>query len=255
MIWQEILQKRAILGRPFVMAHRGASAILPENTLSSFELAIVEGVDALETDLHFTKDEELVIIHDSTVNRTTDGVGAVQDMTLAELKKLKIKLFSSQNKAEERIPTLRELIEFNREQVPIVLELKDPRFAQPRYAEKLITLLDDYHVLSNYGVISFDLINVQTVKALNPSVISGWITCTNLWPKHPVELIGPLWPILLLNPFYVAWAHRLGKIVCPLDLWPEKRLSYYLRIGVDAVMTNNPKITIAELIRKIGKEY
>src|SRR5262249_60399303 len=75
-------------GRPLVIAHRGASAVAPENTIAAFEQAITDGADAIELDLHLSRDDQLVVIHDASVGRTTNGSGSVRDRTLRELKRL-----------------------------------------------------------------------------------------------------------------------------------------------------------------------
>ncbi len=244
MNWQNLVQQRLKLGRPFVMAHRGNSAMLPENSPSAFYQAIADGADVIETDIHFTKDEEIVVIHDATVDRTLAGHGAVTAMTLAELKRLKIRQPAERQAIDERILSLPEYIAFTGGKIPTALELKDPRFAEARFAKKLVDILSRYQVLEIYGVISFELPKVQAVQAIYPPIATGWITMYHPFPNKPVNFIGPLWPILLLNPFYVTWAHRLGKIVCPLDPHPEKRLSLYLRLGVDMLITNNPGLTL-----------
>src|SRR5215212_1353200 len=95
---------------PLIIAHRGNSAMRPENTLLAFREALTVGADLVEMDVQLTKDGQVVVLHDVTVNRTTDGEGSVRDMTLAEVKKLEASFpakFDSQYKGE-RIPTLRE---------------------------------------------------------------------------------------------------------------------------------------------------
>lgn len=96
----------------YVAAHRGWSARYPENTMEAFRAAASLGVDQIETDVHETKDGELVIIHDATVNRTTNGSGKVADMTLAELKQLDAGIYMGLEFAGCRIPTLREFMDF-----------------------------------------------------------------------------------------------------------------------------------------------
>ena len=252
MDWQLFAARKAALKRPFIVAHRGASAILPENTLPAFERAVSDGADILETDLRFTREGEIVLIHDETVDRTTSGVGRVSDYTLPELKRLTIREAGSARCYHEAPPTLRELIERTKAQMPLALELKDPRFAQPDYAERLLHLLQEYELLSICFVISFDLKRLRTLKALEPSLAIGWITLRNLLPTPAVDFLGPFWPLLLLNPFYAAWARKSGKIVCPLDPAPEPRLGLYLKLGLDVVMTNDPATTLQAVLKRVG---
>jgi glycerophosphoryl diester phosphodiesterase len=82
------------------------------------------------------------------------------------------------------------------------------------------------------------------LEAIEPAIPTGNITLWNPLPTGKAELLGPLWPLLYLNPFYVWWAHRLDKIVCPLDPTPEPRIPHYLRLGVDALLTNHPAKTV-----------
>jgi glycerophosphoryl diester phosphodiesterase len=79
MDWDTFREERRRAGRPFVVAHRGAQLAEPENTLRAFLLALVQGADALETDLRFTADDQLILFHDPTLERTTEGAGPVRD--------------------------------------------------------------------------------------------------------------------------------------------------------------------------------
>ena len=255
MNWQKFADLKSELDRPFIMAHRGASAILPENTLPAFQRAISDGADILETDLRFTKDDEIILIHDETLDRTIDGTGYIRDYTLPQLKQLTVKPLTIkgdhvEDSANESPPSLHDLIEVTSGQVPLALELKDPLFTQPRYAKKLVDLLGDYGILEHCIVVSFYLERLQMIQAIAPSLAAGWITLSNLSPNHPVEFLGPFWPLLFLNPFYIARARKLGKIICPLDPVPEARLSLYLRFNLDVIMTDNPVVTFQALARR-----
>lgn len=105
----------------YVAAHRGLSWRYPENTIPAFEAALEVGVDQIEFDVHVTKDGELVVIHDSTVDRTTDGTGAVEDFTLAELRKLNAGVKFDRNC---QIPTLREVLELVKDVPRLTLDVE-----------------------------------------------------------------------------------------------------------------------------------
>src|SRR5512139_733767 len=94
------------LSQPIIFAHRGASAHAPENTLAAFELALAQQADAIELDVKLSADGQVIVIHDSSVDRTTNGHGKVQDMTLVEIKALDAGSFFSSQFAGEKIPTL-----------------------------------------------------------------------------------------------------------------------------------------------------
>ncbi|MGB8644927.1 MAG: glycerophosphodiester phosphodiesterase family protein [Anaerolineae bacterium] len=250
--------------RPLVMAHRGASDELAENTLGAFTRALAQGADMLETDIRFTHDNVIVIMHDGAVDRTTDGYGAVADMSIGEFKRLKARWApmmlpksgpppqppaSALAVPAEPPPTLEELLQITHGEVPLGLELKDDRFLTPRDAQQLLDLLAKYNALDNTGLLSFSLARLQTFRPLAPKLSLGWITMSNPFPLAATEFIGPFYPILYANPLYAVWARRLGRIVCPLDIAPEPRLGYYRLLGITVVMTNHPAPTIAVLDR------
>lgn len=240
MNWDSFREERRKRGKPFVVAHRGVAALEPENTLPSFALALEQGADALETDLRFTSDAEIVLFHDETVERMTDGQGKVSDYTLAQLRQLHTRRPDTDEPTGPPIPTLEELLQQTQSGIPLLLELKDPLFAQQEYAERLIRLLNAQSALQRSAIASFQMELAQGVKQVEPDIPSGYITYFNPWPRRDAEMLGPAWPILYLNPFYVWLAHRTGRIVAPLDPNPVPRLSYYLRRGVDALLADNP---------------
>jgi len=238
--------------RPYVMAHRGNSAHCPENTLAAFRRAIDEGTDLIETDLHVTSDGHFVCIHDPKVDRTTDGSGAVRDMALSEIRKLR----ASCGRAEfsgECVPTLKELFDTVPENMAIALELKTDDFLEPATGQKLVKEIEAASRRELTVLLSFVSGRVQAVRQqardAGFDIPSGSITYRRPWPEDGFELQGPVWPLLLLNPFYVWWAHRKGMLVCPLDLAPDRRLWYYRLLGCDAVLTNDPGKTLRALSR------
>ena len=247
MDWDNFREERQIYGRPFVVAHRGAQTLEPENTLRAFLLALVQGADALETDLRFTQDDELVLFHDATLERMTEGQGAVRDHSLAEIQALRTRRPNGVLVGEP-VPTLAELIAVTGGQTPLLLELKDPLFLQEGYARKLVDVLTAGGVLRRSALISFHFDYVQSVRAVCPDIPVGFITLKHAWPKRDAQLLGPLWPLIYLNPTYVAVAHRMGSIVAPLDPNPIPRLPYYMALQVDAVLADEPGRTLQTIL-------
>lgn len=232
--------------KPYLMAHRGNKIACPENTLAAFRQALADGADIIETDLHLTADDILVCIHDATVDRTTDGTGAVADKTLAELKVLSAAYGRPEFEAE-RIPTLTELAAILPDTVALGLELKTDRFLEPRVCQILASELDRTGLRGRTVVLSFSLARLRAVQAVAPDLPIGWITLSRVWPRRDAQLLGPLWPLLLFNPLYVWLAHRRGQLVCPLDPAPDKRLWLYRWLGCDAVMSDDPGTTRSAL--------
>src|SRR5215472_9877353 len=111
--------------KPWVIAHRGASGHAPENTLAAFQRAVELGAQFIETDLQLTRDARLVAIHDDVVQRTTNGKGRVQELTLSEISQLDAGKWFDRDFSGERVPTVDEVLEFGRmRDVVFYLEVK-----------------------------------------------------------------------------------------------------------------------------------
>jgi glycerophosphoryl diester phosphodiesterase len=222
--------------------------VCPENTLSAFQKAFEEGADILETDLHLSADEVFMCIHDATLDRTTDGSGAVSENTLVELKQLSASN-GFQDYLEERIPTLAETAALLPADTALALELKTDRFLEPGICRKLVNELHRYGILSRTILLSFSISRLETMRVAEPSIPIGWITMAKFSPDPSPEVLGPFWPAVFLNPFFVSRAHSRGQLVCPLDPTPDTRLWYYKLLKCDALVTDNPGATLNALKR------
>jgi len=236
--------------KPYLMAHRGNAVACPENTLAAFQHAISDGVDIIETDLHFTSDNVLVCIHDATVDRTTDGKGAVANLSLNTLKTLHANYGRPAFK-NERVPTLEELLEEISGQCALALELKTDKFLKPEACEQLVKTLENGGMRKNVVIISFELKRVQAVQAVAPDIPIGFITMEKATPQVGVQFLGPAWPLLKENPDYVVQAHQEEQLVCPLDEMPNPRLALYQQLGCDVIMSNDPGET-AQAMSNLG---
>jgi len=123
------------------IAHRGASAFAPENTMAAFEKAIELGADVIELDLHLTRDNEIVVIHDDTLDRTTDGSGPVHQRSLGELMRLDAGRWFGEGFAGQRIPRLAEVLDRFAGRVPLALEIKAGSTFFPGIEEKVVSAL------------------------------------------------------------------------------------------------------------------
>lgn len=232
--------------KPYVMAHRGNKVLFPENTIIAFEQAIKEGADIIETDLHLTKDEIIVCIHDATVDRTTNGTGAIADMTLAELKALSANCDRPEFK-DQTIPTLEEFLAIIPQDIMIALELKIDRFLEDEVNLKLIEILKKFNLIERTMVIGFSEPRLMAVKKLEPRIFTGFITMSKEKPQTNADFMGTAYPVLLFRPWYVWQAKKVVPFFCPLDPDPVKRLWYYRLLKADCVLADNP----GEVINKI----
>ena len=157
----------------YVAAHRGLSAKYPENTLEAFKAAIDAGVDQIETDVRCSKDGVLVLIHDETVDRTTDGTGFVKDKTYSELAVLEAGAIK--NVTGYKIPTLRELMELVKDHPTITLDIElkvYPNENQEKYAyevcDKTLAMIDEYGFTDRIVVNSFHSGLLEYVNKKHP---------------------------------------------------------------------------------------
>jgi glycerophosphoryl diester phosphodiesterase len=221
------------------IAHRGASGYAPENTRAAFELAIAMGAGAIETDIRLTADGELVLIHDATVTRTTDGRGPVADHTLAELRSLDAGSRFTPEFAGERIPTLAELIEAFVPRIPVVLEIKDAGATAPTIAAIRAAGIGD-----RVKVTSFLWPAVIEAKRLAPELAIGFLT-----PEFDADIIrrcarrgfAQVCPrVDTLTPELVAMAHDAGLIVRAWGIATREQVDRLFATGADGATVNWP---------------
>jgi glycerophosphoryl diester phosphodiesterase len=156
--------------RPLVIAHRGASMYAPENTLAAFELAVAQEADLLEFDVHLTADDQPVIIHDETLDRTTNERGRVRDHSLAELKRLDAGGWHSRQFRGQRLQSLGEVLERFRDRVGFAVELKAGSDRYPGIEERVVSLLEIYDVVERSLVLSFDQAALVAAGARNAAL-------------------------------------------------------------------------------------
>lgn len=246
------IEFRARRSRPFILAHRGCRARAPENTLPAFNLALEQGAEALETDLRITRDRVIVCIHDVSVDRTTDGTGRVDQMTWGAIRRLRARGNNDAAFPDARVPSLAEMLEALADRTYLALELKAPVFTRRADVKLLLTTLDEHKALDRVMALSFNRQVLACVEEAGAPFPLGYLAALDPWPPVRYPMVGPWWPLLLLNPSYVAISHRRGQICCPLDPRPEPRLRFYLWLGVDALLSDDPSLT-RRALDKLGK--
>ena len=215
------------------IGHRGAKAYEPENTLRSFKKALDLGVDAVELDVRRTKDDNVVVIHDPEVDRTTNGKGLVNALTLREIKQLVTE------KGEE-IPTLEEALDFLDKKVKIFIELKEPALE-----EKVLSLIRGKGLEKNVIIVSFLEEALKKVRELNNEIETGLIYVRH---KNPIKAALELKANYLL-PLYrfthtadVEKAHQNGLKVIVWTVNEQEEVLEYQKKGVDGITSDKPDI-------------
>jgi glycerophosphoryl diester phosphodiesterase len=264
------------LRRPWIIAHRGASAHAPENTMAAFRRAVEMGAGFIETDLHLSRDARFVAIHDATLERTTNGRGAVRDFTLAELRRLDAGSWfdaksgvrrdsthgagrgramsggvGAANFAGERIPTLEEILTFAREMnFGFYLEIKAEaaRGAENILAGALVAALAAALLAAEESarvvVISFDAGLLASVRRRDAALMTGLLVEDG--PADAVERalrVGAqqLAPRRdMVTPALVERAHRADLRVVPWTINEPAEMRAAIAAGVDGIMTDYP---------------
>jgi glycerophosphoryl diester phosphodiesterase len=226
------------------VAHRGASAQYPENTLLAFRQAIAQGVDALEIDIHRTADDELVVIHDSTLERTTNGQGNIRDHSLNEIRQLD----AGQG---EKVPLLRELIQIAQEaQVRLCMEIKGATEVEElAITEAIIRTLDANNFLSQAIVTSFSSKALLQAKALNPEVSTMLDPSPQDGSLTPRQICAQAlraganclsYDFRFLTPGITRECQLTGLALWPWDPDEFDDIQQVLMLDVEGIMTNRP---------------
>jgi len=234
------------LTRPAIIAHRGASRYAPENTLAAFHMAVEQGAEALELDVALSAEGEVVILHDDTVDRTTDGTGRVGALTLADLKRLDAGSFFSPAFRGERIPTLAEVLEAVGHKILINIELKaNLKWADPLPA-KVAEIVQRHGLEDGVLYSSFSPWALARIHKLTPQVPIGFLTLPGFLGKLGAGLFGRWLPHQARNPSFkevtpdgVAHLHRQGKRVYPYTVNQLEDIQRMIRAGVDGFFTDD----------------
>lgn len=232
---------------PLIGGHRGNAADLPENTLAACRSALELGVDIVECDVHLSADGELIVIHDATLERTTDGSGTVRSHTLAELRALD---------AGDGLPppTLDELCEVVAAHggAGLCVEIKRPEEPYPGIERRVVDVLREHGLTAMAQVISFDHPTVAEVKRLEPALLTGALVKAR--STDPVDVLracradvyAPHY--LAMDPDVTSAIHEAGGLVGTWPVDDAGAAAWCRTCGPDSVFTKDPR-AIAPLLR------
>ncbi len=240
-------------GHPLIFAHRGASQVAPENTLAAFRQAVEIGVDGIELDVQLSADGVPVVIHDATVDRTTDGSGWVRDLARAQLQELDAGGHAGAAFADERIPTLEEVLAEVGDKLLIDIELKYPTLETVSLEAQVIEVIQRLGMQRRGWLSSFKPYALHTARRLAPEMPCGLI----YGPLSPGSwLLGPITPHEALHPHaslvskrMMQRARRRGQRVITWTVDDPAQARQLAAWGVDAIITNTPA-ALLDAIRK-----
>jgi glycerophosphoryl diester phosphodiesterase len=222
-----------------IIAHRGASGDFPENTLAAFRAAIDAGAQMCELDVQLSADGVAMVIHDDTVDRTTDGRGAVGAMSLAELQRLDAGRRFGAAFAGERIPTLEEVLVLVKGRCALNVELKGAGVES-----EVCRLLRAHDALTETIVSSFQWQSLAAARELEPALRLGVLADrrADAMLEAAIELratsVNPRYD--MVRPALVEGAHRAGLKMLVWTIDKAARMRQMMAMGVDGIMTNYP---------------
>ncbi len=224
----------------FIWAHRGASARAPENTLAAFREAAAAGVDGLELDVHLSRDGVPVVIHDDTVDRTTDGCGEVGALTFREIRALDAGSWFGRQFAGESLPTLEEVFRLAGDRLRLNVEIKNAA------AGIAVLALMKRYPRTPVLVSSFDHDLLAALRRQEPELSLGFLTEASDWQgtleraaEHAAESFHPREDLVDAELILACRSRRLA--VYPWTVDEPQRLAALYRLGVDGVFCNDPE--------------
>ena len=238
-----------------IWAHRGASAYAPENTIEAFELALEMGADGVELDIQLSADDELMVLHDDTIDRTSSGTGKISDMTTWQLKELDFSC-GMQKYAGARIPTLREVYALLAgTNMLINVELKSEEADYRKLCKKAIALEREVGMEGRILYSSFNHYALLAIREEDPLAKIGLLyECVMINPQLYAKRVGAdaIHPsrYTLLVPGVVRRCHRAGIRVHTWTVDDPISIRSMLDKGVDAIITNKPDVARDILLKK-----
>lgn len=233
-----------------VWAHRGASGYRPENTMEAFELAIKQGADGIELDVHTSADGQLIVIHDETVDRVTDGTGLVGEKTLKVLKELKVST-SAEPEGIYRIPTLQEVLDLMRTTDMMVnIELKNSICFYPGMEEKVLKAVKEMKMEEQLIYSSFNHYSLLKMKQLDSQVQTGilfsdgWVNPAMYAKNLGINAVHPA----VYHLKYPQFREEVKRAGLKMHVWTADKPEHIQLVkeaGAEAVITDYPDRAIA----------
>ncbi len=230
------------------IAHRGASGYAPENTLAAFDKAVEMQADYIEIDVQLSKDDLPVVIHDDTLDRTTNGTGTISAYTLQELKSLDAGSWFDKKYTGEKIPSLNEVLEMYGEKINILIELKSPEL-YPGVEEKVAEALAKYKLDTSNNIViqSFNHPSVIKSAELLPEITHGVLAGENYKNVTDQQLqefatyaeyFNP--NLKIVSSELVNKVHQAGMKISPYTIKTESEAERLYKFGVDGLITDYP---------------
>jgi len=253
------LSKSAVI----FIGHRGAAGEAPENTLAAFQRALDVGVDVVELDVHLSKDDELIVMHDPRLERTTDGSGAIREFTLAELARFNAaaKYSGMRDYAAQRIPTLQQVLDLVGTRVGMLIEIKLDASGKryPGIEQKVVEVVRRNHAVRTTTIGSFDFATLQEIQRIEPQlkrtafISTAYLGKMGMKSKTPADIAADITASsaqavgveksYLSEPLITAFK-QAGLAVGAWTVDDFVEMWKLIDLGVDTITTNRPNLLI-----------
>lgn len=243
------------MNKSLIIAHRGASSYAPENTLSAFKKAVEMGSDGIEFDVQLSKDGHVVIIHDATVNRTSNGNGKVKSLTLKQLKELDFGSWFSKEFKNETICTLEEVFNYLKNWNGLInVEIKKEWLQFNSIENKVVDLIAKFDLRNRIIVSSFSTLSLLKIKRIDKDIQTGILYSSS---AKRLYLFAKLFKVDAIHPWYqnvtkdmIKTAVKNNFKINTYTVDAPSKIKKLADLRVDGIITNVPDVALKELKNK-----
>jgi glycerophosphoryl diester phosphodiesterase len=246
-------------GQTRVAAHRGGALLWPENSLLAFENALKLGVAYLECDVHLTRDGEVVVLHDATLDRTSTGRGAVGELTLSDIRRVRLRSGPEAAPIDQAPPTLGDLLSLTAGRAQLLVEIKPSKNGPYQgIEERVLALLESHQMVADTLVMAFDPRYLERLRALHPTARLGGLLSARQVSEgrsvaglfdHVAAVKGAFVGLqhTLVDAQVMEMARQRGLMVAVWTVNDEGTMRRALELGVDILISDRPDVAM-ELI-------
>lgn len=235
--------------QPLIFAHRGACKVAPENTLPAFQAALALGADGVELDVQYSSDGKIVVMHNPTLEKTTNGAGRVTAHTFADLRTLDAGAHFAPKFAGTPIPSLDEVLDLARNKLLLNIELKALEAPTVNLGVDVVACVRAHDMADQVVISSFNPLALRRAKKAGPEIECALLTAPDLpsWMRarlthwfSRMDSIHPEHP--MVDAAYMAWARSRKLPVRPWTVNEAADMRRLIALGVDAIITDVPDV-------------
>ncbi len=238
-----------------ITGHRGAAGLAPENTLAAIKAGLAQNVNRIEIDVHQTKDNQIVVLHDPTIDRTTNGKGYIKDMTFREIRKYSAGAWFDEKFNDEKIPSLDEVLKLISGKATLVIEIKAFDNYYQGIEKRVINIIHKHHANDWVAVCSFDDEVLIKIHELDKNIVlhklflfkfpflklfnDGKLRIVDFQYYNFVDEFSVYYPFA--NKRLIKKVHSLNKKINVWTVDDTLKINRLINLGIDGIITNHPE--------------